>query len=135
MSQQTFGLAVRAFVKDAEGNVLLIRRSPESRHYGGQWDLPGGKVDPGETFDVGLRREIAEETGLEATVEQHLGSTQFDMPGVRVVILFMEAQALGRDVRLSDEHDAFEWVPKKKLVEMNISDQLKDFVLGYANLG
>lgn len=46
-------------VKD--GKLLLVR---EPRAGGGQWDLPGGGLDFGESFQEGLEREVREETGL-----------------------------------------------------------------------
>ena len=51
--------AAGCVVSDAEGNRLLIRRN-------GRWDLPKGKVEPGETLLQGALRETLEETGIEA---------------------------------------------------------------------
>ena len=55
-------LAVAAVVWNDRGQVLLIRRTKEPRK--GQWSLPGGKVEFGETLEEAIRREILEETGL-----------------------------------------------------------------------
>jgi ADP-ribose pyrophosphatase YjhB (NUDIX family) len=49
-----------------EGRILLVRRRFEP--LAGRWSLPGGVVELGETLETGLRREIAEETGLEVEV-------------------------------------------------------------------
>jgi 8-oxo-dGTP diphosphatase len=46
----------------AEGRVLLIRRGSEPLE--GQWSIPGGMLEVGETIAEGVRRELAEETGL-----------------------------------------------------------------------
>jgi TDG/mug DNA glycosylase family protein len=57
--------AVRALVVDGEGRVLLLRwRNPASGEV--WWITPGGRVDPGETEQAALRRELREECGLEA---------------------------------------------------------------------
>ncbi|MDP3677446.1 MAG: (deoxy)nucleoside triphosphate pyrophosphohydrolase [Novosphingobium sp.] len=48
---------------DDLGRVLLQKRRPGSRH-GGLWELPGGKVEPGESAKAALVREIAEELGI-----------------------------------------------------------------------
>ena len=50
---------VAALVHNDEGELLLIRRSDD-----GQWGLPAGAVDPGETPADAVRREVLEETGL-----------------------------------------------------------------------
>ena len=132
MSKKPFGLAVKAFVSDERGQCLLVKRSMKSRYYGGTWDLPGGKVDAGETFDDALVREVAEETGLAILLTGVAGATEYDMPAVRVVVLFMEARVTSGQVRLSDEHDAHVWAPRHKLADMDLSEQLKAFVERYA---
>jgi len=50
----------------AEGRTLLIRRG--SAPLEGQWSIPGGTLEVGETLVEGVRRELAEETGLEVRV-------------------------------------------------------------------
>lgn len=56
-------LGVGAVICNDRGEVLLIRRSNAPR--AGEWSLPGGKVEFGETLRAALVREIREETGLE----------------------------------------------------------------------
>jgi ADP-ribose pyrophosphatase YjhB (NUDIX family) len=59
-------LGVAAVIWNAQGCVLLIRRAKEPRK--GQWSLPGGKLEFGETLVDGVRREVREETGLEVEI-------------------------------------------------------------------
>ena len=49
---------------DADGRVLLARR-PEGKSLAGLWEFPGGKVDPGETPEAALIRELHEELGID----------------------------------------------------------------------
>src|SRR5438477_2798125 len=49
---------------DPDGRVLLAER-PEGKHLAGFWEFPGGKVQPGETPEVALIRELAEELGID----------------------------------------------------------------------
>lgn len=49
---------------DPEGRVLLAQR-PEGKSLAGLWEFPGGKVEPGETPEAALIRELREELGIE----------------------------------------------------------------------
>ncbi len=49
---------------DADGRVLLAQR-PEGKSLAGLWEFPGGKVEPGETPEAALIRELTEELGIE----------------------------------------------------------------------
>jgi 8-oxo-dGTP diphosphatase len=59
-------LGVATVIWNGRGDVLLIRRAKEPRK--GQWSLPGGKLEFGETLIEGVRREVREETGLEVEI-------------------------------------------------------------------
>lgn len=132
MSDKPFRLAVKALVRDQQGEkILLIRRSAQSRQFKGKWDLPGGKVDAGESFDEALRREVAEETGVEISVDALAGALEFETPGARLAVLVMECRQLSGEVRLSDEHDAHAWVPREELPNMEFGGRLRSFVETY----
>jgi 8-oxo-dGTP diphosphatase len=133
MSAKSFALAVKALVADEEGRILTIRRSAASSQFGGNWDLPGGKVDPGESFDVALVREVAEETGLSVVLTGVAGATEYDCPTLRLAVLFMEAAVQSGEVQLSSEHDEYAWVERSKLPEMGFAGQLREFILDYCH--
>ena len=57
-------LVVAAALIDPDGRVLLAQR-PEGRPMAGLWEFPGGKVEPGETPEAALIRELREELGLD----------------------------------------------------------------------
>jgi len=59
-------VGVAAVIWNAAGEVLLIRRTKEPGI--GQWSLPGGKMERGETLHQALLREVREETGLEVEI-------------------------------------------------------------------
>jgi 8-oxo-dGTP diphosphatase len=60
-----------AVIEDGFGRILLARR-PVGAHQGGLWEFPGGKVEPGEAIGEALRREIAEELGIEVLAHRPL---------------------------------------------------------------
>ena len=53
-----YGLTMRGIIKNADGEILILKRHPKSRTDPNTWELPGGKVDEGESFDDALVREI-----------------------------------------------------------------------------
>ncbi len=55
------GVAVVFYCHDGKGNLLLIKRGAKARDEHGKWEVGGGAVDLGETFETTLRREIKEE--------------------------------------------------------------------------
>ena len=59
----TITLVVALALEDGSGRWLMHRR-PDHKHHGGLWEFPGGKVDPGETPETALIREIDEELGI-----------------------------------------------------------------------
>ncbi len=64
-----------ALLSDDEGRpcFVLTRRAERLRSHGGQWALPGGRLDPGESAAQGALRELAEEVGLELSEQAVLG--------------------------------------------------------------
>ena len=54
---------VAAALVDADGRVLLAQR-PQGKSLAGLWEFPGGKIEPGETPDAALVRELEEELGI-----------------------------------------------------------------------
>jgi 8-oxo-dGTP diphosphatase len=57
-------LVAAVVLVDTDGRILLAQR-PEGKAMAGLWEFPGGKVDPGETPETALIRELAEELGID----------------------------------------------------------------------
>ncbi|HOT72346.1 MAG TPA: NUDIX domain-containing protein [Anaerohalosphaeraceae bacterium] len=64
--------AVAALIEDEQGRLLAVVRACKPKE--GMLDLPGGFVDPGETAEEALRREVMEELGLQVEDERYFGS-------------------------------------------------------------
>lgn len=85
----------------------------------GEWDLPGGRPDPGEDHRAALTREVREETGLKVEVGAAIPEHLFEvLPQLFVRILpFVCRLQGGRDIVLSPEHLETRWVPLSELGE------------------
>jgi 8-oxo-dGTP diphosphatase len=90
-----------------QGRVLLLLNER------GEWDLPGGRPDPGEDHRAALKREVQEEAGLIVEVGEALGDYLFEvLPGRFVRILpFVCRLTGGSDVVISHEHLETHWLP------------------------
>jgi 8-oxo-dGTP diphosphatase len=100
---------VAAVVHDGD-RVLLAQRPPGGPH-GLLWEFPGGKVEPGESPEHALVREIREELGVVVTAEEGIAVETHDYPGgPEVEIHFMRCTLASRDFRLAPEVPAVRWV-------------------------
>ncbi len=63
------------------GGAVLICQRPPGGHHPGKWEFPGGKVEPGETLEEALRRELKEELDIDATAGTVLWRTEHQYPG------------------------------------------------------
>jgi 8-oxo-dGTP diphosphatase len=103
-------LAVDCAVFDAKGRVLLIRRA--SQPFKGRYALPGGFVEVGETAEAACRRELMEETGVEARRLRLLGiySDPGRDPRGHVCSVVFLARVARAAARAGDDAAAAEWV-------------------------
>lgn len=76
---------VAGVLRDARGRILLAQRTA-GRHLAGQWEFPGGKREPGETPEAALRRELAEEIGVQAGALQRLIAVPWHYPEKSVLL-------------------------------------------------
>ncbi|HKP17232.1 MAG TPA: NUDIX hydrolase [Gaiellaceae bacterium] len=98
---------VRALARSRSGGYVLLRRAAGDR-FAGQWELPGGTVEAGESLERALTRELREEAGLEPLRPPALISTahRHSPRGTPLHEHTFWVEAAG-STTLSHEHDAF----------------------------
>ncbi len=95
-----------AIVRDG---LLLAARRTQPPHLAGGWELPGGKVEPGESDEAALLREIREELGVDVRLVRRVGA---DWPLGRYVLRVWLAEVVGAgEPAALEQHDALQWVP------------------------
>lgn len=101
---QVFTVSQKAIIMPRKNEILMMEKAGKKH-----WDLPGGKLDRDEDMEAGLRREIREETGLDAKIGRvvHVGHRSFDEADKldRIMIFYRcETPQKLEKIKLSDEH-------------------------------
>ncbi|MGH7804811.1 MAG: (deoxy)nucleoside triphosphate pyrophosphohydrolase [Candidatus Binatia bacterium] len=101
-----------------DGRILACRRSAEMRHPG-KWEFPGGKVEPGESLEECLRRELDEELGIAADVGALVLRSVARYPNlepIELAFFFVDHFAGEPDAR---EYAEIRWVEPGELGELD----------------
>ena len=112
------------------------------RGYGefeGMWEFPGGKIEPGESREVALRREIKEELGVDIVIENLLCTTEYDYSSFHLTMHCYLCSVASGEIELREHMsarwlttktlDSVEWLPADKEVIENIKVYYKHIVL------
>jgi len=104
-------------------NRILIARRAGDRIRGGLWELPGGKVDDGESPEGALVREIREELGIEIRVGRCAGAFLHDYQDLSIELLCYECTiSRGTPKTNPADHDALKWVLPGELLRHRFTD-------------
>jgi ADP-ribose pyrophosphatase YjhB (NUDIX family) len=111
-----------------DGSLLVVRRGRGPA--AGEWSVPGGRVEPGESLHAAVVRELLEETGLEVVVDRFLGWVERISDAHHFVILDFAVTPLDDAVAPVAGDDAAEaaWVPLAELGELRLVEGLHDFL-------
>lgn len=115
---------VGAIVIDDVGRLLLIRRgNPPAQ---GQWSLPGGRVEVGETHEAAVLRELREETGVVGSLGRHVGEVRRDAPDGSVYVIQDYLVTVGGDAvpRAGDDALDAAWFAVEELAALDTSPGL-----------
>jgi 8-oxo-dGTP diphosphatase len=108
-----------------DGSRLLLQNRTKNDWQG--YTLPGGHVEPGESFVDAVIREMKEETGLDIKNPRLAGVKQFPIKGGRYVVLLFKATEYSGTVVFSNEGQ-MEWVESNRLSEISTVDDFEDLL-------
>lgn len=130
-------IAVKAVIVN-NGKILILR---EAATYSdgtqlGRYHMPGGRIEVGEPFDFGLRREVQEETGLQITIEYpvYVGEWRPTIKSTpnQIVGIFFVCKPTSTGIRLSSEHDDYQWIDPLERRNFDIMDPEDKVIDRYA---
>lgn len=110
---------VTAAVFRREETILLTRRKP-GQHQAGFWEFPGGKVEPGETLQACLEREIGEELGIMIKAGGILATSDYVYAHGAIHLVALTAEILSGSPRPT-VHDRLAWVPVGQLLQYRLA--------------
>lgn len=116
--QPNAAIVAKAFVfKD---DRLLILRKPERDRLDGSFpetaiDFPGGKLEPGETWQEGLAREVAEEVQLAIVIGSPFNAWSLEGKYRQILGVDFLAEWISGEVVLSEEHETYEWLTLEEI--------------------
>lgn len=125
-------LGCSAAIFDQNGRILLTRRADN-----GQWCLPGGRMESGESAAEACEREVLEETGLSVRVKRLVGVYSHpdqlviypDGNKAHIVALHFEAELIGGELGLSDETTEFGYFTWEEIEGMELLGRHKERIL------
>lgn len=127
-NEDTFHLGIKALIRNDEGKILLLKVNPAKLRGSDQeyWDIPGGRIQRGDTVEQTLRREIAEEIGVTdidgiRPLAMVLSNIRIPLDPVDVgLILSIYTCSISPDahVTLSDEHVDLGWFAPEEAAKL-----------------
>jgi 8-oxo-dGTP pyrophosphatase MutT (NUDIX family) len=125
-------LGCSAAIFDEQGRILLTQRNDN-----GQWCLPSGGLEPGESAAEACEREVLEETGLHVFVKRLVGVYSHpdrlvlypDGNKAQIVALHFEAEVTGGTLGLSDETSDFGYFTMEEVDGLDMLDRHKERIL------
>jgi len=125
-------VAFKAIIKK-DDKILVIKRSSNEEVYSELWDIPGGRMNFGETPAEALKREAKEETGLDIELNRPFRIWTFMAnPEKQVIGITCIADYVSGEVILSAEHTEFRWIDASEFQALAADKHLKEEISLYA---
>jgi len=100
-------------IQNQQGAYFIARRAGHKSH-AGYWEFPGGKLEPGETHEACLKRELREELDMTVTVGPKAGAIHHAFESFAMHLIAYYCKITAASYQLND-HDDYLWLPLKQL--------------------
>ncbi|MBI2683423.1 MAG: NUDIX hydrolase [Acidobacteriales bacterium] len=118
-----------------EGRIVLVRRGQKPGK--GEWSLPGGVVETGETLESAVRREVREETGLNVEVRELAGVFDRILPDAagrteyHYVLIDYLCRVVGGALRAGSDVEAVRWAGHNELDGLQLTEATREVIKKY----
>ena len=120
-----FGIALKALII-YNSKVLIVKRESEDNFKPNEYDLPGGRLEFGESPEEALKREVLEETGLEIEiVTPSRVWTLYKNDNEQIIGITFLTLTYSKNVKLSFEHQDYKWIDFEDSTNINVPFWLK----------
>jgi len=123
---------VTAAVIEKNGKILIAKRK-RSQKLGGKWEFPGGKLEPGETPEECLKRELREELGIDAIIGPYICFNTFTYRHITIKLLAYRISRFSGTIKLND-HEKIKWILPKDLNKYDLAEADIPIAEAIANL-
>lgn len=118
MTKENSQKAVKALIF-SKGKFLLLFKSGKEDVSPSEWDIPGGRVKPGESQEAALTREVREETGIDISSSKvlpiktwEMKKDEFKLSGTDFLCVLSEPEK----IKLGAEHTGSQWLSKEEIM-------------------
>jgi 8-oxo-dGTP diphosphatase len=119
MAEQQFFVGIHGVIAN-RGRILVLKRAPRMSYRAGSWDLPGGHLATGESFEDCLLREVKEETALDVAIDRLLGLNSM-APEPYLQALYACRLTVFQAIKLQpNEHVEHRWATLDELASLEL---------------
>ncbi|PIR93514.1 hypothetical protein COT99_00415 [Candidatus Falkowbacteria bacterium CG10_big_fil_rev_8_21_14_0_10_43_10] len=119
---------VRIIIRN-KNKILVLKRADSDKSDSNLWDIPGGKIEQGESIDDAIKREVLEEIGvaMPPVILKDLHGLIFedfdDVNKLVIAVFFCDIPSI--NIHLNPEHSEYEWIDVKELTERKLGRILR----------
>ena len=104
-----------------QGDLFYVVQRPFKGEVGGKWEFPGGKIEPNESKEEALRREIKEELNLDLKIEKFLLTSNHEYQTFKIKLHFFLC-SIQDGTPLLNEHINQQWVLKREMIRIDFAE-------------
>lgn len=128
--RQSFYVGIKGLIQDSAGDILILKDVSK-----GKWELPGGRIDTGQSIPESFSRELNEEipgarlNAMGALVHAAQGDFLVENNHKLLLLFYKTEVTLPDTMRLSDEHSGYDWVNETNVNNFDIFSSDKAAIL------